>query len=74
MKKLTQKQKHLYKNYKVTKLPSAGPKEGQHIDAYLYGKEKGYQEKIDNPKTKFAPQNKFISKEESLKRKQWREK
>ena len=39
--------------FKVTKLKPNGPKEGQSVDAFIYGKTKGYQELIDNPTTKF---------------------
>jgi len=39
--------------FKVTRLPANGPKSGQSIDSWIYGKDKGYQELIDNPRTKF---------------------
>lgn len=39
--------------FKVTRLAANGPKQGQSIDAWIYGKEKAYQELIDNPFTKF---------------------
>jgi len=39
--------------FKVTKLRPNGPKEGQSVDAFIYGKTKSYQELIDNPTTKF---------------------
>ena len=38
--------------FKVTKLKSNGPKAGQSLDAYLYGKTKGHQEHMDNPRNK----------------------
>jgi hypothetical protein len=38
--------------FKVTKLKPNGPKPGQSVDAFIYGKDKGYQELIDNPRTK----------------------
>ena len=40
--------------FKVTKLKPNGPKDGQSVDAWLHGKTKGYQELVDNPKTKFT--------------------
>jgi len=39
--------------FKVTRLKRSGPKDGQSTDAYLYGKQKGHEELMDNPKTKF---------------------
>ena len=41
------------KEFKVTKLKRSGPKAGQSTDAFLYGKTKGHQELMDNPRTKF---------------------
>ena len=38
--------------FKVTRLKRSGPKDGQSTDAYLYGKQKGHEELMDNPKTK----------------------
>jgi hypothetical protein len=40
-------------NFTVVKLKPNGPKPGQSVDAFIYGKDKGYQELVDNPKTKF---------------------
>lgn len=34
--------------FKVTKLRPNGPKPGQSVEAWLYGKEKGHQEKLDD--------------------------
>ena len=39
--------------FKVIKLKRCGPKPGQALDAYLYGKTKSYEELIDNPLNKF---------------------
>ena len=44
--------KNKYKDFKVIKLKRRGPKDGQSIDSYLYGKTKGYEEMIFDPKTK----------------------
>jgi len=40
-------------NFTVVKLKPNGPKPGQSVDAFIYGKDKGYQELVDNPNTKF---------------------
>jgi hypothetical protein len=40
--------------FTVTKLKPNGPKPGQSVDAFIYGKDKGYQELVDNPRTKFT--------------------
>ena len=42
--------KNKYKDFKVIKLKRRGPKDGQSIDSYLYGKTKGYEEMIFDPK------------------------
>lgn len=39
--------------FKVTKLPPAGPKPGQSTDQYIYGKDKAYERLVDHPGTKF---------------------
>jgi hypothetical protein len=39
--------------FKVIKLKPNGPKPGQSVDAFIYGKDKGYQDLVDNPNTKF---------------------
>lgn len=39
---------------KITKLPPNGPKPGQSVDAWLYGKTEGFNKKLDNPNTKFT--------------------
>lgn len=38
--------------FKVTKLKRNGPKKGQTLDSFLYGKTKGHQEHMDNPRNK----------------------
>lgn len=40
-------------NFTVVKLRPNGPKPGQSVDAFIYGKDKSYQELADNPRTKF---------------------
>jgi hypothetical protein len=40
--------------FKVTKLKPNGPKEGQSVEAWVYGKSKGYNDLLDNPNTKFS--------------------
>ena len=39
--------------FKVTKLKPNGPKPGQSVDDWLYGKEKGRQEFMDDPRNRF---------------------
>lgn len=39
--------------FNVTVLKPNGPKPGQSVDAFLYGKTKAFEELVDNPKTKF---------------------
>jgi hypothetical protein len=39
--------------FKVVKLKPNGPKPGQSVDQFIYGKDKSYQELVDNPNTKF---------------------
>ena len=34
------------KEFRVVKLPRRGPKPGQSLDAYLYGKTKGHEEAV----------------------------
>ena len=38
--------------FKVTRLKPNGPKEGQSLDAYLYGRQKSHEEHMDNPQNK----------------------
>lgn len=38
--------------FKVTKLPPNGPKPGQRLDAWLYGKEKAHQQLMDDPRNR----------------------
>ena len=40
--------------FKVVKLKPNGPKPGQTVDQFIYGKTKGHEELMDNPKTKFG--------------------
>ncbi len=46
--------KNKYKDFKVIKLKRRGPKDGQSIDSYLYGKTKGYEELILSTSTKIS--------------------
>lgn len=39
--------------FTVVKLKPNGPKPGQTVSQFLYGKDKGYQELVDNPRVKF---------------------
>ena len=56
--------KNKYKDFKVIKLKRRGPKDGQSIDSYLYGKTKGYEEMIFDPKTKFNDfEAKYVNKD-----------
>lgn len=40
-------------SFTVIKLEPNGPKPDQSVDAFIYGKDKAYQELVDNPRTKF---------------------
>ena len=40
--------KNKYKDFKVIKLRRRGPKDGQSVDAYIYGKTKGNENLINN--------------------------
>ena len=40
-------------DFKVTKLKPNGPKPGKSVDAWLYGKEKGRQELMYDPRNRF---------------------
>ena len=42
--------KNKYKDFKIIKLKRRGPKDGQSVDAYVYGKTKGNENLINNPK------------------------
>lgn len=39
--------------FKVVKLKPNGPKEGQSVEKWIYGKTKGHQELMDDPRNKF---------------------
>lgn len=39
--------------FKVVRLKPNGPKPGQSVDAWLYGKTKGDEERVDNPRNSF---------------------
>lgn len=40
--------------FRVVRLPANGPKSGQSIDRWLYGKERAHQELMDNPRKRFT--------------------
>ena len=66
--------KNRYKDFKVIKLRRRGPKDGQSIDSYLYGKTKGYEEMIFNPKTKFNDlEAKYVNKNINKEKKKWKD-
>ena len=65
--------KNKYKDFKVIKLKRSEPKEGQSIDAFIYGKTKGYEELINNPKTKFNDfEAKYVNKDINKQKKKWK--
>ena len=65
--------KNKYKDFKVIKLKRSEPKEGQSIDAFIYGKTKGYEELINNPKTKFNDlESKYVKKDINKQKKKWK--
>ena len=65
--------KNRYKDFKVIKLRRRGPKDGQSIDSYLYGKTKGYEEMIFDPKTKFNDlESKWVKKDINQQKKKWK--
>jgi len=41
------------REFKLTKLKPNGPKSGQSVDAWLYGKGKSHQELMDDPRNRF---------------------
>ena len=66
--------KNKYKDFKVIKLKRSEPKEGQSIDAFIYGKTKGYEELINNPKTKFNDfEAKYVNKDINKQKKKWKD-
>ena len=65
--------KNKYKDFKVIKLKRSEPKKGQSIDAFIYGKTKGYEELINNPKTKFNDfEAKYVNKDINKQKKKWK--
>tara|TARA_R100001443_G_scaffold75311_2_gene82907 strand:- start:1170 stop:1406 length:237 start_codon:yes stop_codon:yes gene_type:complete len=65
--------KNKYKDFKVIKLKRRGPKDGQSVDAYVYGKTKGYEELIFDPKTKFNDlESKWVNKDINQQKKKWK--
>mgnify|MGYP006250101893 CR=1 FL=1 len=45
------------KDLKVTKLKPAGPKPGQSVNSYLYGKTKGHEEEMDKDMGRYRYRN-----------------
>ena len=66
--------KNKYKDFKVIKLRRRGPKDGQSIDSYLYGKTKGNEALINNPRTKFNDlESKYVKKDYWKQKKKWKD-
>ena len=66
--------KNKYKDFKVIKLRRRGPKDGQSIDSYLYGKTKGYEEMIFVTKTKFNDfEAIYVNKDINKQKKKWKD-
>ena len=66
--------KNKYKDFKVIKLKRRGPKDGQSVDAYIYGKTKGIENLINNPKTKFNDlESKYVKKDYWKQKKKWKD-
>ena len=65
--------KNKYKDFKVIKLKRRGPKDGQSVDAYIYGKTKGNENLINNPRTKFNDlESKWVKKDINQQKKKWK--
>jgi len=65
--------KNKYKDFKIIKLKRRGPKDGQKIDSYLYGKTKGYEKMIFDPKIKFNDlESKYVKKDYWKQKKKWK--
>ena len=65
--------KNKYKDFKVIKLRRRGPKDGQSVDAYIYGKTKGNENLINNPRTKFNDlESKWVKKDINQQKKKWK--
>ena len=66
--------KNKYKDFKVIKLKRRGPKDGQSIDSYLYGKTKGNEDLINNPRIKFNDlESKYVKKDYWKQKKKWKD-
>ena len=66
--------KNKYKDFKVIKLKRRGPKDGQSVDAYIYGKTKGNEDLINNPRTKFNDlESKYVKKDYWKQKKKWKD-
>ena len=66
--------KNKYKDFKVIKLKRRGPKDGQSVDAYIYGKTKGNQNLINNPRIKFNDlESKYVKKDYWKQKKKWKD-
>ena len=65
--------KNKYKDFKVIKLKRRGPKDGQSVDAYVYGKTKGNEDLINNPKIKFNDlESKYVKKDYWKQKEKWK--
>ena len=66
--------KNKYKDFKVIKLKRRGPKDRQSVDAYIYGKTKGNENLINNPRTKFYDlESKYVKKDYWKQKKKWKD-
>ena len=68
------KPKFKIKDFKVIKLKRRGPKDGQSVDAYIYGKTKGNEDLVNNPRTKFNDlESKYVKKDYWKQKKKWKD-
>ena len=66
--------KNKYKDFKVIKLRRRGPKDGQNVDSYVYGKTKGNEDLINNPRIKFNDlESKYVKKDYWKQKKKWKD-
>ncbi len=66
--------KNKYKDFKVIKLRRRGPRDGQSVDAYVYGKTKGNEDLINNPRIKFNDlESKYVKKDYWKEKKKWKD-
>jgi len=66
--------KNKYKDFKFIKLRRRGPKDGQSVDAYVYGKTKGNEDLLNNPRIKFNDlESKYVKKDYWKEKKKWKD-